>query len=150
MNRAILEAYRDRLGQAQRVVNALDQSDADSTAKLSTTDTRVRVASSLLEVQSQTIVLQFSTASDESPYTHREDGFLDVAGFGRTELDATRIRDAVRREINDLAQTYPSVASSVGWIQYSHYEGDGATTWEQDIQLFRANGTIAVIIQNAT
>jgi hypothetical protein len=149
MNRAIIAAVRDKLGTSQRVINALNASDTDSYDKVSTVDTRVRMAGTVLELAADTIVLNDGT-STETAQVHRVDGFVDVWCYGRTRYQAMRIRDAVRREFNDFGQGYLVVSPSVGRVTYQHYSGDGSLVWLQPEQLYEAQGTISFSMFMAT
>ena len=148
MNGFILEALRNRLGRAQRVINALDASDTDSTAKAATVDARARVTHSLAGVQGQTIAIA-AEPSDENQFLFNEDGFVSVSGFGKTERSAIRIRDAIRKEMNDMTQPFPPLDASVGRFEHMRYTGDGALSFDPVTQLFQAEGTVRIIVQYA-
>lgn len=147
MNEAVLAAIRDKLGRSQRVINALDKSDADSILKVDVTDPRVRVMNSLEDVAGQTACLELLPSSNNR-YTGREDGFIAVACYAAKLLDAVRIRTAVKKEINDPAQSWESIDAEAGIIQDQHYVGDGGASWDQAVQLYRADGSIGMIVQS--
>ena len=65
------------------------------------------------------------------------------------ERSAIRIRDAIRKEMNDMTQPFPPLDASVGRFEHMRYTGDGALSFDPVTQLFQAEGTVRIIVQYA-